>query len=295
MSDMIDLTNVDLGVENLGDMWLDFTVRCNPEHAKLFNESYNLITLSFPNSFIDTELNHLLIDESLETVDLISHVRLLFINTIIDALKICNIFIDKDFIEMNHLEPLKIILDTVYLADGITDLIGLHETLTDEEADPKERFLKVVRMVQPEYETLMEDMEYYVDEVGVKCIDGLLIGINVIDEDDDTIIDHTLKTRIRSNKNFLTKTFAAPHIANGGGIGQDIDAYFALFANELAQCLVDGEPTVYLYAVLSLMIISDMTDKQIMGQYTSLVEDHCTSVEEAYKAMNILKEVKLDA
>lgn len=295
MSDMIDLTNADLGAENLGDMWLDFIARVHPAQSKLFIESYNLIAISFPDSFINSELEHFFIDESLDTSDLIAHVRKHFIDTLIDALQIMGIIIDRDYITMNHLEPLKIILDTIYLFDGMTDLIGLVDTLDDEEADCKERFLRVVRMTQPQYMSKLEDMEYFIDDVGMNTIMGIKIGLNLIDEDDDQVIDHVLKQRIVRNKPFLVKTFAGTHIANGGGIGLNVDSYFTLFANELATALVDDEPAVYLGMVLSLMVISNLSDKEIYGQYMSLVEDHCTTIEEIYKGNEIIKEVKLDA
>lgn len=293
MSEMIDLTNADLGVENLGEMWQDFIVRVHPAQATLFIESYNLISLSFPNSFIDSTLEHLFIDEGLETAELIAHVRILFIETMIDALQIMGIIIDKDFIEMNHLSKLKDILDTIYLFDGMTDLIGLVDTLDNEEMDCKERFIAVVKMTQPQLD--FEDMEYFIDDVSMNTIRGLKIGLNLIDEDDDTIMDHTLKTRIKANKNFLVKTFAGVHVANGGGVGLNIDAYFTLFANELAQALIDDSPGVYLGCVLSLMVISNMSDKEIVGQYSALVEDHCTTIEEVYKGNKLLEEVRLNA
>ncbi|AEV89528.1 putative virion structural protein [Pseudomonas phage OBP] len=295
MSDMIDLTNVDLGAENLGDMWLDFIARVHPAQATLFIESYNLITLSFPDSYIDSTLEHLFIDEGLDTADLIAHVRKLFIDTFIDALQIMGIIIDKDFLTMDHLEPLKIVIDTIYLFDGMTDLIGLVDVLDDDEADCKERFLKIVRLTQPQYENKLDDMEYFIEDVSMNTIRGIKIGLNLIDEDDDQVLDHVLKQRIIRNKQFLVKTFAGTHIANGGGVGLNIDVYFTLFANELALSLVDEEPIVYLGMVLSLMIISDLSDKEIFGQFTALIEDHCSTIEEVYKGNEILKEVKLDA
>ncbi|EBY9764044.1 hypothetical protein D5W64_13100 [Salmonella enterica subsp. enterica serovar Saintpaul] len=293
MSEMIDLTNVDLGVENLGEMWSDFIERCTPEHATQYNQAYNLIAISFPDSFIDSTITHLLVDEALGTADLMAHIRILFIDTIIDALQIMGIIVDKDWIDPNSLPDLCNILDTIYLADGLTDLIGLVETLNDEEADAKERFIRVVRMVQPQYD--MENMEYYIKDVSTNVIRGLLIGLNIIDEDDETWVDPDIQKRVKTNKDFIKVTLAGTHIMNGGGVGQAFETYMNLFINELGMQVIDGTIGIYLENVLGLMLISHLTDTEIQGQFNSLIEQYTTTVEEAYKAQSILNKVKLNA
>lgn len=293
MSEMIDLTNVDLGVENLGEMWSDFIERCTPEHATQYNQAYNLIAISFPDSFIDSTITHYLIDESISTPDLMAHIRILFINTIIDALQMMGIIIDKDWIDPNSLPELIVILDTIYLADGMTDLIGLVDTLNDEEADAKERFIRVVRMTQPQYQ--MENMEYYIKEVSSNTIRGLMIGLNIIDEDDASWVDPDLQKRIKANKEFLKGTFGGQHIINGGGLGQEFEGYYKVFSNDLAKLLIDGKTEAYMTNILSLLIISSVTDGAIGGTYTGLVEEYSTTIEEAYKATAIMDKVELNA
>lgn len=292
MSDMIDLTNADLGIENLGEIWKDFIERCTPEQAKLFTESYNLIAISFPDSFIDNTLTHLFADEGLDTSDLMSHVRLLFINTICDALQMMGIFLDKDFMDMNSLEPLKRILDTIYLFDGMTDLIGLVDVLNNEELDCKERFIKVVRMTHGQFP--FDDMESYIREVSTNTIRGIMIGLNIIDEDDTVYVDHVLRKRILDNKAFLKDTLGNEHIGNGGGVGLEIDNYLKLFHSSLAKRLLES-PMDYLEQVLSLMLISSLTDGQIYGQFNALLEDQCQTVEEVYHAQSILKGATINA
>lgn len=292
MSDMIDLTNVDLGVENMGEMWVDFIARCTPYQATLFNESYNLIAISFPESFIDNTLNQLFIDETLDTSELMAHVRVLLINTIIDALQMMGIIIDKDFIELNSLVELKSILDTIYLFDGLTDLLGLVEVLNNEEQDCKDRFIQVVEMTQPQYD--ISNAMYFIKEVSPNTIRGILIGLNVIDEDDTTYVDHTIRDRIKANKVWLGGTLGGKHIIEGGGGGQLIDGYLKIFMSDLAKDLATN-PFDYLKNVLSLMLISALSDAAIHGQFSSLVEDQTTTIEEAYKAMEIIKKVKLNA
>lgn len=289
---MIDLTNADLGIENLGEMWKDFIERCTSQQAKLFTESYNLIAISFPDSFIDNTLTHLFADEALDTSDLMSHVRLLFINTICDALQMMGIFLDKDYMDMNSLHDVKVILDTIYLFDGMTDLIGLVTMLNNEELDCKERFINVVRMTQPQYD--LSEMENYIKEVSTNTIRGIMIGLNIIDEDDTTYVDHVLRKRIIDNKPFLKGTLANEHIGNGGGVGLEIDNYLKLFHSSLAKRLLDS-PMDYLKQILSLMLISSLTDGQVYGQFNALLEDHCQTVEEVYQAQSILKGAIINA
>lgn len=292
MSDMIDLTNVDLGVENLGEMWEDFITRCTPDHATLYNESYNLIAISFPESFIDNTLTQMFIDEGLETSELMSHVRLLFIDTIVDALQMMGIFIDKDYLDMNSLSELKTILDTIYLFDGLTDLIGLVDVIQNDEMDAKERFIRVVTMTQPQYD--LSNMEYFIKEVSVNTLRGILIGLNILDEDDEEFVDHVIKDRIVANKMILSGTLGGGHIVNGGGVGLHLEGYMKLYMSDLAKSLIDNKMN-YLRDVLSLMLISSLTDSQIYGQFNALVEDQCGDIDEIYKATEILKKVKLNA
>lgn len=292
MTDMIDLTNTDLGVENLGESWTDFIERCTKEQAKVFNESYNLITISFPNSFLDNDLTNLFIDEGLDTSDLISHVRQLFIVSIVDALQIMGIIIDMDYVTMDSLHELNIVLDTIYMADGITDLIGLVDLLHYEDFTAKDRFIGVMKLIQPQFD--FSNMDYMIKDVSINTIRGLLIGINVIDEDDETFLDPQLKKRINNNKPFFTGTLAYAHIINAGGLGQDFSSYSKLFVNELGTILVDN-PCKYLKNIMSLMLISAMTDEEIIAHFETLAESVSTSVEELYTCNKILEEIVINA
>lgn len=292
MSEMIDLTNTDLGVENMGEMWNDFILRCTPEQAKLFNESYNLIAISFPNSFIDSTITHLFIDETMDTSDLMAAIRELFINTIIDALQIMGIIVDKDFVEMNSLYTLNRILDTIYMADGITDLIGLADLLNYDDWTAKDRFIGVVKMISPEEDFAgIEDM---IKDVSINTIRGLMIGINIIDEDDTSFVDPQLRKRVKLNKPTLMGTVAQTHIMNGGGLGQNIDTYMKLFINELGNLLMESTE-LYLKNAIALMLISNLTDTEIHSQYNSLSQSLSLSIEDLYKSNNILEGVSLDA
>lgn len=292
MSEIIDLTNRDLGIENLGEWWEDFIARLVPEQATLYNESYNLIMISFPDSFITQTLSQILIDEALDTAETIAHVRILFIDTIVDALRMMGIMIDMDYVEPASLEELKSVLDTIYMFDGLTDLLGLSDLLANEELDVKERFIKVVKMVQPE--SNFDNLDYIIKEVSVNVIRGILIGLNIIDEDDVEWVDHTTLTRIKNNKQALIGTLANTHISNDGGVGMTMDAYMRLFMSELAKRLI-ADKYDYLTQVLSLMLISTLTDSEIQGQFSSLINDQAENIDDLYKANAIIEKVILNA
>lgn len=293
MSEMIDLSNTNLGEENLGDEWTNFILKCSPLHAKLFNEAYNLIDISFPESFFNQTLTHILIDESIDKSDTIAHVRKLFIDTIIEALQIMGIYIDYNQVEMRSLSTLKVILDSIYLLDGVIDILGLVDILNDEELVPKDRFIKAISVISPTDEVELEHSEMIIKEVGVNAIRGIMIGLNVIDEDDTTWIDPSLKRRIKANKAILSGTMASTHLTNGGGPGLIVDNYFNIFMGELAELLVTNQ-SEYLKNVLSLLIISACTDEQIYVQFNNLIEQNIEDMETIFKANELLKKVNIN-
>ena len=135
MSEIIDLGDRNLAVENLGDMWQDFAARLMPEAAILFKDAYNLISISLPENGNDIQITNILIDETLETSDTVMHIRKLLIDSIVDCLQMMGIIIDYDYVSPDSLKDLVHILDTIYTLDGLDDLMQLVEILDDELID----------------------------------------------------------------------------------------------------------------------------------------------------------------
>lgn len=291
MSEIIDLTNTDLGYENLGETWGDFMLRCTPIHAKLFNDAYNLIAISFPDSTLDIDLTNLIIDESLETSEAINLVRIYFIDLYVDALTLMGISIDKENIDLNDLQTLVHILDTIYMADGLTDLLGLVDIIKDEDMDTVSRFVSIVTKVNPQYS--FEKIEEVISDVSSNTLKGLLVGLNIIDEDDEEYVDPSITKRIKNNKTFLIGKLGGTHILNEGGLGQPIDNYFNLFISELGAA-IGKDTSAYLSETLSLMLISSLTDKQILVQFNDIVENMSDDINSVYIGNKILDQVILD-
>lgn len=291
MSEIIDLGDRNLAVENLGEMWQDFAARLMPEAAILFKDAYNLISISLPENGNDIQITNILIDESLETSDTIMHIRKLLIDSIVDCLQMMGIIIDYDYISPDSLKDLVHILDTIYTLDGMDDLMQLVEILDDELIDAKERFIRVIEKVEPDYD--LENFPYMIKEVSPNVTKGILIGLNILDNDDTEYMEPTIKRRVQTNKEFLKETLGWEHIINGGASTLSLEVLMTLFVSDLGIKLTENKLD-YFKNVLSLMLISDLTDGQIKTQYFALVEEVAENMDEVYKAQTLLEKVKLD-
>lgn len=291
MSEIIDLGDRNLAVENLGDMWQDFAARLMPEAAILFKDAYNLISISLPENGNDIQITNILIDESLETSDTVMHIRKLLIDSIVDCLQMMGIIIDYDYISPDSLKDLVHILDTIYTLDGMDDLMQLVEILDDELIDAKERFIRVIERVEPNYD--LENFPYMIKEVSPNVTKGILIGLNILDNDDTEYMEPTIKRRVQVNKEFLRETLAWEHITKGGASTLSLEVLMTLFVSDLGIKLTENKLD-YFKQVLSLMLISDLTDGQIKSQYYALLEEVAENMDEIYKAQTLLEKVKLD-
>lgn len=291
MSEIIDLGDRNLAVENLGEMWQDFAARLMPEAAILFKDAYNLISISLPENGNDIQITNILIDESLETSDTIMHIRKLLIDSIVDCLQMMGIIIDYDYVSPDSLKDLVHILDTIYTLDGMDDLMQLVEILDDELIDAKERFIRVIERVEPDYD--LENFPYMIKEVSPNVTKGILIGLNILDNDDTEYMEPTIKRRVQANKEFLKETLAWEHITKGGASTLSLEVLMTLFVSDLGIKLTENKLD-YFKQVLSLMLISDLTDGQIKSQYFALLEEVAENMDEIYKAQTLLEKVKLD-
>lgn len=291
MSEIIDLGDRNLAVENLGEMWQDFAARLMPEAAILFKDAYNLISISLPENGNDIQITNILIDESLETSDTIMHIRKLLIDSIVDCLQMMGIIIDYDYVSPDSLKDLVHILDTIYTLDGMDDLMQLVEILDDELIDAKERFIRVIERIEPDYD--LENFPYMIKEVSPNVTKGILIGLNILDNDDTEYMEPTIKRRVQTNKEFLKETLAWEHITKGGASTLSLEVLMTLFVSDLGIKLTENK-LEYFKQILSLMLISDLTDGQIKSQYFALLEEVAENMDEIYKAQTLLEKVKLD-
>lgn len=291
MSEIIDLGDRNLAVENLGEMWQDFAARLMPEAAILFKDAYNLISISLPENGNDIQITNILIDESLETSDTVMHIRKLLIDSIVDCLQMMGIIIDYDYVSPDSLKDLVHILDTIYTLDGMDDLMQLVEILDDELIDAKERFIRVIERVEPDYD--LENFPYMIKEVSPNVTKGILIGLNILDNDDTEYMEPAIKRRVQANKEFLKETLAWEHITKGGASTLSLEVLMTLFVSDLGIKLTEDKLD-YFKQVLSLMLISDLTDGQIKSQYFALLEEVAENMDEIYKAQTLLEKVKLD-
>lgn len=291
MSDVIDMTNVNLASENLGAMWDDFVTRCIPEAAILLQDAYNLINLSFPDNSLDTTITTILIDEAMGTSDTIQAIRRQLIYGLVDCLQIMGIIIDMDYVGPEELVDLSHVLDTIYTFDGMEDLLGLVDVLEDDQIDPKERFITVIQLNDPSYDT--EKLQYIIKDVSPNVTKGIMVGLNILDRDDNQYMEPSLKRRIIDNKEFLSGTVGETHIKNGGGLQQELDGYLGLFGPELGPMMIE-DPVLYIKNILSLMLISSIPETLIKGQILSLAQEICGDLNDLYKAQAVIDGVKIN-
>lgn len=290
MSDIIDLNGVSLAEGNLGETWLDFTATCTPAAAILFNDAYNLITITFLDNFLDTTITNVLIDESMEVVNKQAYIRKYLIETLVDALQMIGIIIDQDYTTPDSIKDLNFILNSIYELDGMEDIIGMLGVLEDEELDTKDRFIKLLEKLDPGFDT--ENFCYLINDVAPNVTKGILIGLNILGQDDTDYMEPALRRRIVANKVFLDGTLAKTHITKGGAAGLDIEPLTNLFINELGMILVD-DTNRYLKELLALMIIGNLTDQQIQTQFLAAAEQFGDSIDSIYKAQALLNEVEI--
>lgn len=297
MLDTIDMTNANLASDNLGEMWDDFAVRCTPGVAIQLADAYNLITLSLEagnegnNGFLDVEITNILIDEARETSDTIQAIRRLLIDGVVDCLQAMGIIIDMDYIGPDELGVLCKVLDTIFTFDGMEDILGLADVLDDEGIDPKERFITVIKMNDPQ--TDFENLYDIISEVSMDVTKGLLIGLNILATDDDQYMEPAMKRRLKGNKEFFKGTLGEFHVVNGGGIQQQQEVYLTLFAAELGEMLLT-DPVAYVKNVLSLLLLTSLTRSQIEGQIMALTQDVSSDLEVMYRCQAVFKEVNFN-
>ncbi|UOX39624.1 putative virion structural protein [Aeromonas phage ZPAH34] len=290
MFDVIDIENEDFALSDIGEMWLDFCVTCSEQSAIQFKTAYNLITLSFPDNNLGNDITHILIDDSIETVDKSSHVRKILVFGLIDCLNVLGITIDLDFTEPNHLKDITLILDTLYTTDGFEDILSLNTILENEELDTKGRFIEVIKKLYPDQDC--ECFDYIIKDVNPMVTKGILVGLNILSTDDNEYLEPSLKKRMVANKPFLKGTLGERHIINGGAPGLNLENLTMLFVNELGQAMVESQDQ-YLKEVLSLMVVANLSDSQIESQFMSLVNQFGEDFQLLYRAQEMLKQVTL--
>jgi hypothetical protein len=291
MIDYIDLKDINLADGNLGETWTEFIPTLIPEVAIQFNQAYNLISISFPDNYLDVTITHILIDESLETVNKQATIRKLLIEGIEDCLRLMGIILDRDYLSPDSLGDLIFILDSVYVLEGVDDLMGLVNILEDEQLDAKDRFIKVLGKNDPTYD--IENFPYIIKDVAPNVTKGIMVGLNIIPADDTQFIEPSLRRRIKANKEFLKGSLASEHLIKGGAAGIDVEPLTQLFINQLGLAVAES-PLNYLRELLCILIIANVTDEQIYSQFMSATEQFSQDMDTVYKAKTLIDEVKIN-
>lgn len=287
-----DVINLDtnLAEENIGDIWTNFIESITPAHGEDYNAAYNLVALLGKVDDTTIFINHILIDDSISKENKSAEIRVYLINSLIDSLQIMGVGVDKDFIGPNNLKDLINVVNAFYTLHDMNDLLGIAEILQSEDFQPLDKLIEVVDRLYLDYD--VEILRDIIVSVESKTIKGILVGLNLLDEDGEHVEGY-IKERVIKNKPFLKGTLGFDHVVNDGALGLDMNILFNIHVNKLAELLA-SDHAQYHRQILSLMLISSLVDTDIVKSFKILVNKHTEDIGEAYKLLDILTEVNLN-
>lgn len=291
MSDYIDDTNLKVAIDELGDLWFSFEECLVPETAIIFNKSYNLIVMAVKDSALSLDISAILTDGTQDIPSVVNNVRETFLVYMCDILNNMGIIIDKEYVDGDTLPYFNVILDTIYLTDGMDDVMGLIYVLENETFTNKERVIEVIKRIHD-----LDDDEIYPDlirDVSADVIKGLLMGLGADKEDDREVANEEVIRRVKKNREFLKGTLAGTHVINNGPMGLSYQVLSDMFINELAKLIV-GEKKDYYKNILGMLVISSMTDEEIESGYEAMIKDFANDLDELYIAGTLLEELVLE-
>lgn len=293
MSDYIDDTNLKVAIDELGDLWFSFEECLVPETAIIFNKSYNLITMAVKDSALSLDISTLLTDDSQAIPSVVNNVRETFLVYLCDILNNMGIIINKEHVDPDSLPYLNTILETIYLTDGMDDVMGLIYVLENETFTNKERVIEVIKRVYD-----LDDDEIYPDlisDISADVIKGLMKGLGADTDatDDKEYVNEEIVKRVKANREFLKGTLAGTHVINDGAMGLSYQVLSDMFINELAKLIV-GEKKEYYKNILGMLVISSMTNVEIESGYEGMIKDFANDLDELYIASALLEELVLE-
>lgn len=285
----LDLTDKSLLTDDLGDTWLAFAASITDFNTYTFNTSYNLISISDPQSTIGGTILELLIDESTTTTEKTIAVRNVLFTNIISLVRNFGIVIDEDMLTINHLPALNTIIDLIYTLDGFEDLLSISEVLESSDMDPVDRFIRVLSIIND-----LDDVSVYehlIMSVSLFTLDTLRLSLVSYDQDVPVHVD--VAKRIRGNRPFLAGTLAWSHIVNGGNIG----GAYSLLINAYQKELTDIEatdPEKFIKEVTAFAVISELESAEILEQVNKEISTTITDPKIIFKADKMISGLKLE-
>lgn len=290
MTDYIDFTQIYAARDDLGTTWLDFEDTLVREQAIIFNTAYNLISLSLKENSLSTIITTILNDEEIDLNNKIIVIRKTLVEGLIELSRQLGIILNLDYIDLDSLQSLCEIINTLISLDGSDDVLGLTYILDNETYDNKDKLIECIIRVNGLDDEGM--LPYMIEEVSGSTIKGLYYGLNQFDIEDGEYVNPDITRRIKQNKLFLAGTLAENHIINGGGVGLEFSLLMNHFIHQLSPLLM-GDKKAYLKEILGLCLISSLTSVEIQEGFEGTIKDLSDTVEDIYAWSILLEKVKL--
>lgn len=269
----IDLTGVNLLVNDVGGLAQSFLNHITEANAKRLIDGYNLIKISDPDTMLGSMITDILMDESVEmTLQKDTLLRLVLTN-IIKLLTNASVYINKDEVDFADFDLLYNVLNLFTIIEGTEDLLGLSIILENQSVTPLERFIQTYAAVYMEEDLSVLDKLYIlINDVSEVTLETLRLTL-VLPELDD-IIPQTLVNRIRANKPLLDRSFVGEYIRSNGTVGSTLTNLLSFFDPELTvlRNSENESKLSYYVALLGIIIISDVNNevlRDVFGRYTS--------------------------
>lgn len=286
----------DLAASIIGGPWVLFKQSIPETQAKILVHAFNLIlladgtasgdtteldtdsVLNRPTSFLPTDINNLLVDEAVSTVNKKAYVYEMLIDNTINLLQQIGFIFNDDYVTAEMLPYVCKIGHFFYEMQGYQDLIGITDALQSQDIAPVDRFLLVLHRYLGEetdmspYELLIQD----VSEVTLKAIKDGLEG-----DDVSVGIPDSLIARVKANLLVLEGTLAYNHIRTNGQLGGSLDSFLSFFHKELAvlqEDLTGTNALNYIKEVMGFYLISEVNNPHIKERLNvlayELIDDH---------------------
>lgn len=292
MEAIIDRTGLTAARDDLGSVWENFEDGLIPEQADQLNYAYNLISAGFKENSLSLMISTFLIDENIESATRINLIRRTLITGIIELLNQVGIIIDLDYVTLDSLAALSVVLDTLYQTERVEDVYGVMDILDNETYDNKDKLIATINTVMGLEETDDSELLYLIQEVSGDTIKGLYLGLDESDDDNGDYLNPDIARRIKANRTFLTGTLAASHIVNGGQAGLPYLTLFRLLIDKMEPVILDDKRR-YLKEILAICLISSMTSHEIEEGYEEMVVELCQSLNDMTLPTQLLEQVVL--
>ena len=292
--EVVDLDNIDLLSEQVGEIWEAFKEALPEPTANIFTKGYNLTAISYPESSLSLNITELLVDESTDTNKKISIIREILIDNIISILREMGFTIDEDYVEDRYLPQFCTMVEFIYDIRGQEDVIGMSDILSAKDIPPSERFIGIMAKYLADDAVDYDVYRYLITDVSEMTLEVIKNDLNHLDDEDPTPENITL--RIRRNKDIFKDTVIWTHIVNGGQIGSSIDSILNYYKADLeALLLLDTENRYTLYGrtVIAMYLISDVNDDKIADSVMKQLDGIIDNVQEMMKIESILNSVVL--